>query len=165
MSLCEERWGFNESDYLQPVSGCDTYIGRTCFRPSSKRVLRETAHHRRMRNLFGNQPLPEADRHTVRKKALVRGKHATPRTCRARGKQFVRSAGHDRCLHKVFGKEPLQAVKRDTGRNATLVPSEDASPCGEPVNTRRQLLAQNGHGGMSAVSPLIAPKRTWIIRR
>ena len=92
-----------------------------------------------MRNLLGNQSLPEADRHSVRKEALVRGKHAKPRPYRSAGKQFVRGAAYDRGMHKMFGNEPLQAVKRDTGRNATLVPSEDASPRGEPVNTQPQL--------------------------
>jgi hypothetical protein len=39
-----ERQGYSENDYLQPVGGCDTDVGRTCFRPSPKRLLREAAH-------------------------------------------------------------------------------------------------------------------------
>jgi hypothetical protein len=42
--LYGERQGYNENDYLQPVGGCDTDVGNACFRPSTKRLLREAAH-------------------------------------------------------------------------------------------------------------------------
>jgi hypothetical protein len=41
--LYGERQGYNEND-LQPVGGCDTDVGNACFRPSTKRLLREAAH-------------------------------------------------------------------------------------------------------------------------